>query len=235
MIKTATCPRTRSNGFTLIELLIVIVIMAILATMFVPVINKAIQNADNNKSAAFVQEVRSACDRFKDANNGMYPGQDDLGQLKGTTPDAGPYTGSQMLASRLFGYPHTDIPSNTPKAKSLYLEYKLHLLLDRSSKGTAIAKNSLGDNSATPNALLYFPSRLREKLPTRCYRWADSSQYVTTAGAQTVFNNECITDKRLAVGKNARNPGGILIIGTGANDMYLESDDNDDIRSWDAD
>jgi prepilin-type N-terminal cleavage/methylation domain-containing protein len=233
MIKTATCPRTRRDGFTLIELLIVIVIMAILATMFVPVINKAIQNADNNRSAAFIQEVRSACDTFKGEHNGMYPGQDDMGLLKGSP--GGLYTGSQMLASRLYGYPHTEILSNNPNASARYLQYRVDLLIDRSSKGTAIAKNSLADNSSTSNALLYFPSRLRETAATECYKWGDSSQYVTKAGAQTVFNKECITDQRVPGGNVARDPGGILIIGTGGNDMYLESADNDDIRSWDAD
>jgi hypothetical protein len=109
------------------------------------------------------------------------------------------------------------------------------LLIDKSNKGVAIPRNSLADASSTANALLYFPSRLNETTPTDCYKWTDSSEYVTRAGAQTVFNNECIADKRFPAPDNARNPGGILIIGTGGNDMYLESgSDNDDIRSWEA-
>jgi len=115
MIKTATSSRFRREGFTLIELLIVIVVMAILATMLAPTISKIIQSADTRQSQAFVQGVARAADAFKRDNNGRYPGQDDIGQLAGTTPEAGPYTGSQIIAARLFGYPDTEIKSDAPK------------------------------------------------------------------------------------------------------------------------
>lgn len=228
MTRTAIFPRAGRDGFTLIELLIVIVIMAILATMFVPVINKALQSADNARSKSFVQEVAGACKQFKGEHDAKYPGQDDLGILKGS--DDGSYTGSQILASRLFGYPETEISMASPNAKSKYLGYKLSRLISKSSKGVAIAANSLGDESSTVNALLYFPSRLNKIAPTDCYKWADSSEYVSQAGAQTVFTADCITDQRTNI---ARDPGGMLIIGTGGNDMYLEQGaGNDDIRSW---
>ena len=229
MTKTAISTMFRREGFTLIELLIVIVVMAILATLLVPTINKIILIVDNRNSEAFVQRVARGADAFKDANNGKYPGQDDIGLLKGTTPEAGPYTGSQIIAARLFNYPDSEITLDAPQASSKYLEYKSYLLIEQSGM-----KNSLADDSATPNALLYFPSRRNVTVPSDCYKWADNSTYISqdAASAQAEFNGNCIKDPRDG---RARNAGGILIIGTGINDTYLETSDNDDIKSWEID
>jgi len=235
MINTATSSTLRREGFTLIELLIVIVVMAILATFLAPTISAVIQSADNRKSQAFVQRVAMAADTFKGANNGRYPGQDDIGQLAGTTPDAGPYTGSQIIAARLFDYPDADITKVAPKATSKYLDYKAYLLIDKTSKGTSIPKNSLADNSRTGNALLYFPSRLNVTAPSDCYKWDDNVAYIKKdrSSAEAQFKNKCAKDPRIAT--VARNPGGILIIGTGANDKYLETSENDDVKNWKID
>jgi len=233
MTNFARLPRFRRDGFTLIELLIVIVLMAILSALLIPMIDKIIVNADTARSKAFVQDVARGAEAFRGQNNGRYPGQDDIGLLLG---EGGSYTGSQIIAARLFGYPNSNIEDDTvsdkPQATSKYLEYKSSHLITQSSK-----KNSLADNSRTSNALLYFPSRLNVTLPTACYIWADNSAYVTedVATAKTRFESEYATDTHHVAGDVARNEGGILIIGTGANDKYLETTDNDDIKSWDVD
>ncbi|MDP6547177.1 MAG: hypothetical protein QGH60_24640, partial [Phycisphaerae bacterium] len=173
----------------------------------------------------------------KGQNNGRYPGQDDIGQLKGTTPQPGRYTGSQIIAARLFGYSDSDISSPNPKSTNKYLEYKSHLLISKSSTGANIPNNSMADDSGTANALLYFPSRLNVTAPSECYKWNDNSIYITknAPSAQFIFNENCAKDPKFSSPNNARQPGGILIIGTGANDVYLERDNNDDITNWKVD
>ncbi len=236
MARSAKSSVCRREGFSLLELLIVVVILSILATIVVISINSG-GSSNEPRALAFVQEVTRAAEMFKGENNGRYPGQDDIGLLKGSAPDGGPYTGSQILASKLFGYTHADIASDAPKATSKYLEYKSHLLINKASSGRGIPKNSLADNSQSPNALLYFPSRLNVTAPSECYKWDDNSIYISkdAASARREFDEKCITDSKFTAPNNTRNPGGILIIGTGANDMYLESKDNDDIKSWDTD
>ena len=237
MTNSARRPRFWREGFTLIELLIVIVLMAILATLLIPMIDKIIQNADTSTSKAFVQRVARGAEAFKGQNNGRYPGQDDIGLLTGST--GGLYTGSQILAARLFDYPNSNIKdltvSDKPKASSKYLEYRSDYLIAVDSKGGSIPKNSLADDSKTTNALLYFPSRLNVTAPSECYIWADNSAYVTDATAKGQFEDYCATDKHFTGEVVTRNAGGILIIGTGANDKYLETTDNDDIKSWEID
>ena len=238
MTKIAISTRPRREGFTLIELLIVMIVISILAVILVPTINKVIVSADNRKSQAYVQQVAAAAANYKDANNGRYPGQDDTLQLAGTvfngTP--GPYTGSQILAARLFDYPDSHIQditlSDKPEATSKYLQYKVDRLISQSSTGNSIPKNSMGDDSKTLNALLYFPSRpnVTSNSPSDHYKWDDSGTYVS--GSVSSEFNKCTTDSRSG---SVRDPGGILIIGTGINDTYLESTDNDDIQSWNVD
>jgi prepilin-type N-terminal cleavage/methylation domain-containing protein len=234
MARSAIFPVCRREGFSLLELLIVVVILVIITVGIVVVNSNLVHSRAHSRSEWFIQEVRSARETFKGENNGMYPGQDDPGLLKGSP--GGKYTGSQMLASRLFGYPYTEIESDAPKAKSLYLTYRADLLISKSSADRSIPKNSLADKSRSPNALLYFPSRLNATAPSECYKWDDNSIYVSkdAAAARREFDKNCSTDPKLNAPNNARNPGGVLIIGTGANNMYLESDDNDDLKSWDV-
>jgi prepilin-type N-terminal cleavage/methylation domain-containing protein len=167
-----TCPRRA--GFTLVELLVVMAILMILGGILLPWITKAVQFGTSVGSAAFLSSAAQATRVFNN-EEGYFPGQKNPGLLKGS---GGTYTGSQLLAARLFGYPDGDISSSAPSANSTYLEYKAHLLLPSSNAVTNNNNNSLADASKTPHPLLYWPSRLGGTTAEQCYKWHDNSEYI---------------------------------------------------------
>ena len=219
-----------NRGFTLIELLVVIVILAILATIIAWAMRPGIGEP---RARAFLQEVSMAAMSYASANNGRFPGQDDPGQLAGSTP-AGPYTGSQILAARLFGYADDQIARAHPDGiTNKYLSHKQHLLITDSGR-----PNSLADHSGTPRPLLYYPSRLGETTPLGCYKWADNSAYVGASSNSGKFSDYSTVNIKQTGGQTLntpRNEGQFLLIGTGPNDRYFETDtENDDNKNWDT-
>jgi len=221
------------GGFTLIELLIVIIVLAILSTIIVPAVISVIALADDRQAEAFIQEVSMSARSFAGDNNQRYPGQDDVGQLAGSTP-VGLYTGSQILAARLFGYPDDQIGGGVPPGMTnKYLSYKVHLLIEHKGR-----KNSLGDNSKSSMPLLYYPSRPGETTPSGCYKWADNSAYVGASSNSGKFSDYSTVNIKQTGGQTLntpRNEGQFLLIGTGPNDRYFETDtENDDNKNWDT-
>jgi len=213
------------KGFTLVELLIVMIILAILSTIVVPAVMKAIALADDHKAKAYLHEVGLSAAQYAGANNQRYPGQDDIGQLVGSSPP-GPYTGSQILAARLFGYPDNQITQAHPSGiTNNYMAFEVNLLITASGR-----RNSLADNSKTAKPLLYYPSRRGETTPLGCYKWADNSAYAGGGTSNARFTSYATS----RLGNNiARNEGRFLLIGTGANDKYFETgSNNDDHKNW---
>lgn len=240
MTKTSKSTVFWREGFSLLELVVVLVVVVILFSLLLPSRHTDPLPSDQRRSLAFVMEVAHAAEMFKGENNGMYPGQGDPEPLKGTAPQPGPYTGSQILAARLFGYPYSEInstPANGPNATGKYLRYMPSYLINESSTGESIPMNSLTDGSRTPNALLYFPSRLNVTTPNECYKWNDNSDYIRKnfALAKSEFDQNYIKGLKFRDGTVARKIGGILIIGAGVNNMYLEPNDNDDFTNWSID
>ena len=231
------------DGFTLIELLIVIMIILILGAILMTAIVTAMQKSYDKGGQAFLYRVVVAAEEYR-ADNQYYPGQDDPGLLKG---DGGTWTGSEILAARLCGYPDGDISSNTPRAGgvdddhklTMYLEYKVEYV----QKPAGRSYNCLLDNTNLPHALAYYPARLGanpEKV-SQVYKYGDNSAHTTGAGGDPgVFNGDgYATEERLTRQEGtppedvytARNPGGFLLIGTGPDDEYFTSDD---YKSWEA-
>lgn len=69
------------RGFTLIELLVVVAILGILATLAIPRITLALDDAKNNKSKSDLKIIEGALERYY-FDKGSYP--DNLNALKGT-------------------------------------------------------------------------------------------------------------------------------------------------------
>ena len=69
------------RGFTLIELLVVVAILGILATLAIPRITVALDDAKNNKSKSDLKIIEGALERYY-FDHGSYPAN--LDALKGT-------------------------------------------------------------------------------------------------------------------------------------------------------
>lgn len=231
------------DGFTLIELLVVIMIIMILSAILMPAIITAIGRSESTGGEAFLYKVSLAAGSYH-SDHQYYPGQYDSGQLTGSPGSSGErYTGSEILAARLCGYPVDDIDRNVPRAGgvdaenklTMYLEYKSTYVFKWSGRG-----NCLYDGVSGPRPLLYYPYRLGAdpEIVRDCYEWDDNRVYVTDPddGGSDFFykeDNNYAKDERVSL---ARNPGGFLLIGAGLNRKYFEPLDtpNDDHKSWEA-
>ena len=79
---------SKNNAFTLIELLVVISIIAILASIAVPVFGKAQESAGRTKALSNGKQIGLACKLFAQDYNGLYPLYTDPVKKEGTANDA---------------------------------------------------------------------------------------------------------------------------------------------------
>jgi prepilin-type N-terminal cleavage/methylation domain-containing protein len=66
---TGCCRPRRAPGFTLIELMIVLAVMALLATLVVPVAEVTVQRSREQELRLALREIRSAIDAYKKASD----------------------------------------------------------------------------------------------------------------------------------------------------------------------
>lgn len=75
--------RTNNQGFTLIELMVVITIIAILASITVPVVTKVKAKADLTRDSSNARQVVLACKSFASDWDGVYPAWDPSAESDG--------------------------------------------------------------------------------------------------------------------------------------------------------
>ena len=84
--------KKRALGFTLLEILIVVVLMAILASVIIPQWSGTTERASENTARFNVGELRNLVQVYKSQHNGQYPATLELLTVKTNrngTPDSG--------------------------------------------------------------------------------------------------------------------------------------------------
>ncbi|MEO6970832.1 MAG: type II secretion system protein [Chthoniobacterales bacterium] len=103
-----------TSAFTLIELLVVITIIAILASIALPVFSSVTERANQTKDLSNAKQIGLACKLFAGDHDGKYPYQD--GHTAGTPDIPPPGTGSTSNA--IFA---SLVPAYVPTEKIFYL------------------------------------------------------------------------------------------------------------------
>ena len=115
--------RLLQAGFTLVELLVVIVIIAILASLAVPVTNKVMENANKLRIKATMKDIQVAIGNYRTEYN-RFP-MDLSGSTSGDDIDPIPTDGSNSIITTLMAAGGADAndPMNRRKIKFVDLPY----------------------------------------------------------------------------------------------------------------
>ncbi|MFP4106417.1 MAG: type II secretion system protein [Phycisphaerae bacterium] len=213
-------PRTtRRGGFTLIELLVVISIIILLVTIIVPSIQNVIQTSYATKTQSFIVELNSGALNYSQQNNGYYPGQTVLGQI-----GSGGYTGSQVLAARLFGYELDDINNEDREPAGGYVTYRKDRLQDIDGKPGTIV-----DAWNIPEPIAYFPSHPGRQ-GTDQFKYGDNSAYFNSGDGSSGDFKSLISQQGFAGGNTPRMDGQFLLIAPGIDRKFFQG--GDDLKNW---
>jgi prepilin-type N-terminal cleavage/methylation domain-containing protein len=221
--QTESSPRRRAAGggraFTLIELLVVITILTLLVTMLLPAYQKVKEAVYRARSQGRITELSNGCIRYSQDNKGLYPGQLDYAQLKGTS--GGTFTGTQLLAACLFGFPYSAINPGNVDGNSLYAPYAPGDLITVSGKN-----NSIWDRypRSAKMTVLYYPSRLGQ---AGMGQYIEGDNYDYTSGTSWLGGSfyTYITDPRVTSGGTPYRPGQFLLISAGIDGVCGTLDD----------
>ncbi len=233
--------RGATGGFTLVELLAVMSIILLLLGMLMPTVVTIMESRHVHRCSYYVSALGRGAESYWTENRNYYPGQLDSSVLTG---NGGPYTGSQVMAARMFGYGYDKISHDNPEPSSKYVKYNAGMLFDpndmyaNSGYGGGDRPNTLSDGFPDPLPILYFPSR-RGKTGLGQYKLADNNDYqhrkdddwrYPWGRSQNTFEayieNEDHPDTSTGI---PYNDGEFLLIAPGRNRRY---GDDDDIRNW---
>ena len=231
---------TRRGGFTLIELLVVVAILALLISIVLPSYSHVKQLAYATATQSFIRQLESGCEAYYQDYK-QYPGQDaaSINAMSTVATDwtgvyGGRFTGSQILAQRLFGFDTNKVRFAQPKE---YAPFKQEYLDDASGTITGQPLTVM-DRFTVPMPILYFPARAG-MTGTNTYVWHDNESYLNSKSAQDIatpppawaapgyaddFSNE-IMDTRFTNVVRAYRPDSYIFIAAGMDRKYFTDDD----------
>ncbi|HUU58358.1 MAG TPA: prepilin-type N-terminal cleavage/methylation domain-containing protein [Phycisphaerae bacterium] len=208
------------RAFTLVELLIVISIIVLLVTILTPALNAVRRSAMAARSSARISELSNGAGTYYQDNGNLYPGQRHPNVLGS---GSGKYTGSQVLAARLFGYAYAKINTADPGGSGKYAPVTAGDLVTVNTKMNSVSDRFSKDS---PKAILYYPSRLG-KTDLSQFVVGDNSPY--TGAAKWTSFNEYIRNENLSASSMPYNAGKFLLIAPGADREYGTQDD---VKNW---
>ncbi len=106
------CPSTLRNAFTLVEMLVVIAIIAILAALLMPSLNRATAQARQILCANNLRQTFSALMQYADSNSGAIPtrGAESVGGWEGACYYCTVYPKTNVVSDLYWLCPSTPIP-----------------------------------------------------------------------------------------------------------------------------
>ena len=218
----ARSARRGRSAFTFTELLASMAMVALIALAVVAAICSAfiggckvtsqIRTGHVTKSMAQRKNLEDGAENYKKEHRGFYPGQETAAIL-----DGGKYTGSQLLASAVYGF---ELGGSNPQPIGKYASYNDEYLVDIDGRA-----NCLSDMfpPGKEKAFCYYPYRADGTTVATKFRWTDNQAH--TPGTSAAALSSRVTDTRFGNRNDVYNEKRFLLIAPGVDRRYFTPDD----------
>lgn len=169
---------SKSAGFSLVELLVVISVIAILASLLIPSVTRALVSGRTVRTQAIIKSFNDGLNKWYLDNRHTYPGQRKEHWSDGFFGDgvAAPTTGSQLLTRAMFTSKEGNFPTDG------YVPFSSNLV-KADINGVHCISDDYPDEEPRKDQhpILYFPSRMGNKgtvedaFVTELYKDGDNS------------------------------------------------------------